>query len=310
MNGTTMNGTSLNSISLNGRTMNGTVNTTKKSRQWTTEEIIAGIKDCAAKLGHPPTRREVSVAHGIQAQDYQRMFGSYTRALKAAGLEGGGSGHVRQLNELFEEWATIVREVGQVPSLGEYRFRSKYSVGPLRKRFGGWMHVTKGLLQYAAENKLEERWGDVLDIARRYKPHLKSLRSNAMESSMSTSSARVLKDRPISGAPFAVLPMVFTPVNEMGVVYLFGTMATRLGFMLTYIGTQYPDAEAYREVAPGRWQLERVEFEMYSRNFLLHGHDPKDCDLIVCWEHNWEECPVEVLELKKALSNQQSAFSR
>ena len=22
------------------------------------------------------------------------------------------------------------------------------------------------------------------------------------------------------------------------------------------------------------------------------------CDLIVCWEHNWPECPLEVIELK------------
>jgi hypothetical protein len=27
-------------------------------------------------------------------------------------------------------------------------------------------------------------------------------------------------------------------------------------------------------------------------------HDLKGCDMIVCWEHNWPECPLEVLELK------------
>jgi len=34
---------------------------------------------------------------------------------------------------------------------------------------------------------------------------------------------------------------------------------------------------------------------------LLHGHEWSECDLIVCWEHNWPECPVEVIELKKEL---------
>ena len=28
-------------------------------------------------------------------------------------------------------------------------------------------------------------------------------------------------------------------------------------------------------------------------------HPAAHCDLIVCWTHNWKECPVEVLELSK-----------
>jgi hypothetical protein len=26
-----------------------------------------------------------------------------------------------------------------------------------------------------------------------------------------------------------------------------------------------------------------------------------DCDMIVCWEHNWPECPLEVIELKTVM---------
>jgi len=43
---------------------------------------------------------------------------------------------------------------------------------------------------------------------------------------------------------------------------------------------------------------------------VIHGHDVGGADLIVCWEHNWPECPLEVVELRKAVSNQQSAFSQ
>jgi hypothetical protein len=37
--------------------------------------------------------------------------------------------------------------------------------------------------------------------------------------------------------------------------------------------------------------------------FKLHGHDPKKCDVIVCWVHNWPECPkhIEVIELSKVV---------
>ena len=98
--------------------------------------------------------------------------------------------------------------------------------------------------------------------------------------------------------------LAFAPVNEMGVVYLFGMMAKQLGFMVTWMGTAYPDCEAIREVEPGRWQRVRIEFEFASRNFLHHFHNPEECDLIVCWEHNWAESPLEVVELKRAISCQ------
>ena len=34
---------------------------------------------------------------------------------------------------------------------------------------------------------------------------------------------------------------------------------------------------------------------------LKHLHSAEDCDLIVCWSHNWPECPFEVLELRRAV---------
>jgi hypothetical protein len=34
---------------------------------------------------------------------------------------------------------------------------------------------------------------------------------------------------------------------------------------------------------------------------LKHGHRVEGCDMIVCWKHNWPECPLEVLELSKVM---------
>jgi len=53
-----------------------------------------------------------------------------------------------------------------------------------------------------------------------------------------------------------------------------------------------------------RGSIYQIEFEKESRNFLKHGHDPNGCDLIVCWEHNWPECPVEVLALRDVILGQ------
>jgi hypothetical protein len=93
--------------------------------------------------------------------------------------------------------------------------------------------------------------------------------------------------------------MTNAPMNELGVVLLFGMVAGDLGFQVELVQGRFPDCEAKREVAPGKWQRSRIEFEYESKNFLLHGHDPKGCDVIVCWRHNWKECPeeIEVIEL-------------
>jgi hypothetical protein len=85
------------------------------------------------------------------------------------------------------------------------------------------------------------------------------------------------------------------------VVYLFGAMARELGFMVTHIQTGFPDCEAVRRVEEDRWQRVRIEFEYESRNFLKHLHRTSDCDLIVCWIHNWPACPLEVVELRSVV---------
>ena len=71
-----------------------------------------------------------------------------------------------------------------------------------------------------------------------------------------------------------------------------------LGFVVMRIQEQLPDCEAMRKIDDQHWQLVKIEFEKESRNFLRHGHLPSGCDLIVCWVHNWPECPVEVIELR------------
>ena len=48
-----------------------------------------------------------------------------------------------------------------------------------------------------------------------------------------------------------------------------------------------------------RWQRVWIEFEYESRNFLKHFHDASKADIIVCWTHNWPECPLPVIELKE-----------
>jgi hypothetical protein len=193
--------------------------------------------------------------------------------------------------------AGIVRTLKKIPTGYEYLDLSKYSERPLRTRFGSWALVPQGLKRYAEGKGLAEEWKDVLELVSTSDRHP----SGDPQERALPLAAMILADRPMYGALIRPFPLVCEPINVIGVVFLFGAMAERLGFLVLRIQTEFPDCEALRVVGENRLQLVRIEFEHMSRNFFRHMHEPNDCDLIVCWEHNWPECPLPVLELKKEL---------
>lgn len=94
---------------------------------------------------------------------------------------------------------------------------------------------------------------------------------------------------------------MFTPTNEMGVVVWFAQKIQGLdNIEIVDVGVNYPDATLIvneRRVT--------VEFEFHSRNFVRHGHDPRECDLIICWTDNlsirnrlpvWELSTIDMAE--------------
>jgi hypothetical protein len=95
-------------------------------------------------------------------------------------------------------------------------------------------------------------------------------------------------------------PLQYAPQNELGVVFLFARVAPRLQFRIEQIRPRFPDCIAYKRTGDHE-RLVRVEFEFRSSSFRAHGHDPRQCDCIVCWHHDWPDCPdrIEVIELKK-----------
>jgi len=95
------------------------------------------------------------------------------------------------------------------------------------------------------------------------------------------------------------------PVNELGVVYLFGVLHETFDFKIESIQAGFPDCIARRKIGPNRWEEVRIEFEYDSRSFKTHGHDPTAVDMIVCWKHNWPGCPdgIEIVELSTLLGD-------
>ena len=264
----------------------------------TKEQLMAAIAEVTEKLGHVPSHAELMRSGKVSGRQIVKHFGTYTRALRACDLERVSGGNKLPLEKLFLDWARVVREVKRIPSKADYETMGKHSITPLRARFGSWGQVPRYLRRYMEEQGLTEEWKDVMALIRAYEQG-----QDGMEMPPSPEceqkKPRVMTDRPVYGPLIRPCPMIHGPINENGVLYLFGTVSDRLGFVVTLIQGAFPDCYAMRLVDVDRWQPVRIEFEYESRNFLRHLHDPSQCDIIVCWKHNWPECPLEVIELSK-----------
>ena len=102
-----------------------------------------------------------------------------------------------------------------------------------------------------------------------------------------------------TGNILGVRGIVYEPINEQGVILLFAALCHDLGFMIEGIRSAFPDALLRRRNQKGNWNSCKAEFEFKSSSFKYHKHNPRQCNLIICWEHDWQDCPIEVISLKE-----------
>jgi Homing endonuclease associated repeat len=260
----------------------------------TREEITTAIQELAAKLERRPTLPELCNALKINSRQVRKLFGTYARAVEASSLDPLVSGML-STQALLEDWRAVARKLGRIPTLKEYELEGTYSVRPFIDRFRGWRNVPAGLLDFGDRKQLWTEWEDIRALAQQYTDE----NQKSTAAPKQTFNFESVDVNLLYGEPLLDLPMLAAPINEMGLVLLFGALARNLGFVVLKMQAAFPDCEALRQIDDNRWQRVRIEFEFQSRNFLDHGHNPEGCDLIVCWEHNWEGCTNQVLELKK-----------
>ena len=205
-----------------------------------------------------------------------------------------------------------MRASRHIPTRDQYRREGKYSPGVFERHFGPWSNIPSKFREFAKD---KQEWADVITLLpvntaqRKIENGERSTTVSSLEAiSSSTSSNKrhsKLSDRPTYGNPIDFRGLRHEPVNENGVVFLFGMVARELGYSVEIVQAGFPDCEAKRQIGSGRWQRVSIEFEFESRNFRDHGHPPDGCDLIVCWNHNWLECPhhIEVVELKSIIKS-------
>ena len=276
------------------------------------QAVLDAIRRAAQALGHSPSRAEFKAKARMTEYQVLRHFPSWREAVRAAGLEPDSTNIKLDDSDLLQDWGNLVRRNRQIPTRDQYRREGKYSPGVFERHFGPWSSIPAKFRNFAEE---KPEWADVLallPIAAPKRPARGTSHTSTDILSEAASPIAIhrhrhakLEGRAIYGNPIDFRGLRHEPVNEQGVVFLFGMVAKELGYMVEAVQAGFPDCEAKRQVGPSKWQRVRIEFEFESREFRDHGHPEDGCDVIVCWRHNWPDCPahLEVVELASVIKS-------
>jgi hypothetical protein len=285
------------------------------------QALIDKLRSIAEEIGATAvSRHEFLRRSGASERKIQHLFGSYNDLVLAAGLSPRAfptsDAPTYSDQDLLNEVLRVLRLPNSRLTRVFFEQNASVSASACERRFGGWINTMKA----AGELLNPDEEEGLLHRVQEYTV------SNLPPRKAPTPPAEIVEDEEEAGLPqpesgeHKMVPaglsnlygdfinfrgLQHAPVNEQGVVFLFGMICRELGYVVEIVKPGFPDCEAKRQVRgkSGMWQRVRIEFEYESRNFRQHGHDPDQCDVIVCWEDNWHDCPIEVLELRTALRN-------
>src|SRR6266852_4761393 len=268
---------------------------------WTRDLIIQAAKEAAANCDGPLSKSDFCQRSGAADYHVNRLFpeGGWTEIRGLAGIDRHPNDKDPLSDEeLLEEFHRVVSKLGAIPSWPRLASLATFGSDTLRTRFGGKAGTLQRYREWLEKNHPESPLLQLVQIKSKHEIVTPVPAPNPLGAPQWTKGAGV-----VFGAPINFRGLRHAPTNEQGVVYLFGMVSSELGLIVEAVQSAYPDCEAKRCVdsRQNRWQRVRVEFEFYSSNFKDHGHDPAGCDLIVCWEHDWPDCPLEVVELRRVI---------
>ena len=269
------------------------------------DDLIAAARAVAEKLG----TRKLSIAEfrdatRIGPRRVYRHFGTWRAFCAAAGLEPRQSASVIPDETIFRALHDAFIACGGVLAGPEVERRLPFCRNVLYRRSGSWPGAMRDFAAWAKSDAPDFPYPAELEarIARQRIRVRRAAASAAQPGAPACGPPWPATGARLTGDPLHDRPLQNEPINESGVVLAFGMLAKELGFLVDSVGAAFPDCIARRRVGERRWETVRIEFEYRSHNFVEHRHDPNGCDLIVCWEHDWPDCPIEVLALRAAMA--------
>jgi hypothetical protein len=274
----------------------------------TRDSIVEAAKRLRQNTGGSLSRVEFERATGISDYWVYRLFpeGGWSEVLHLAGLARHPQQHERVSDDaLLAEYHRVATSYGEIPSWHKFASCASFSDHVYRKRFGGIQGTLKRYRSWLEAHEADSPLLATIDAKSKHEVPLPPSPASATGAIPSPVGEWDKTGGIEYGAPIDFRGLRHAPLNEQGVVYLFGMVSYELGFLVEAVHASFPDCEAKRCIdrTRNRWQRVRIEFEYRSSQFREHGHDPEGCDLIVCWEHDWSDCPLQVVELRRSIGD-------
>lgn len=228
-----------------------------------------------------------------------KTFNSWRDAVKEAGLKPDTTKVKKTKDELGEELLRICKEIDSIPNIMQFNRTAKIAINVYKKNFGNhWSEILLGFREWLKEKHADSKFIKLIHNKSKSQSTI-----NRQKDNEHPGFEWLPKKGVVYGAPIDFRGLRQAPINEQGVVFLFGKISEELGFSIEAIKTAFPDCEGKRLIdrKKNHWEKVSIEFEYSSSNFYQHGHDASKCDVIICWIHDWSDCPLEVIELREVI---------
>jgi hypothetical protein len=265
------------------------------------EVCLAELRRVAELLGRKAFTVATFDAHAtVSSQAVRMRCGGWDRALHEAGLSAPPriGGKPVPFATLARALAQATVALGRLPTLTEVARHADRHPQTFSKRWSGYAGFKRAALAHllgsAAPLPVGPEVRELLEAEQR------ALQGGTAGKRRRGRGPQAGRRRPMLRPPPALRHRLdfrgfaYAPTCEQGVVQLFGAVARDLGFQILHTRSAFPDCVAIRNKI--MW---RIEFEYTSRDFRRHRHAPEGCDLIVCWRHDWPDCPLRVLALEE-----------
>ena len=268
----------------------------------TPESLAADAADVADQLG--VTRLPLArfrAETGVSLNQIYKHYDSWGALCRAAGLVAVSPTARLADEQIFADLHTAFVAAGGIAPWNQLRHAVPWGNNIPRRRWGSWGGTLAAFRDWVMVHEPDFPYMAALDQAVR-----RQAQRGVQQAAAPLPPWPALGGR-ACGAPLFYGAMLHAPVNEMGVVVLFGMAAEALGYVIDSVSAAFPDCTGKRLVVENgraesaRWEAVRIEFEYRSRSFHYHRHDAAQCDVVICWEDDWPDCPIEVLALKEAL---------
>lgn len=293
---------------------------------YTKERILEEIKRVAEELGVKSLKqKDFEINSTIPISTVKYYLGSWNQALKDADLkltneeEPSEKGSKISDDQVLLDLVRIYEETGEVPTTALIDNLGKYSEKIYKKKWGNlsdaFALAKKRFPERFQTSKKKDFRVSLEDIEESLEYYDTSKQTvNIKEKGMDDKKIKFIpqtikpkgtsEKQKFFGEPIDFRGLRFAPINKQGVVYLFGLVSSELGFLIDSFRPEFPDCEGKRclDIEDNRWEYVRIQFEYNSSDFQEFQARQNECDIVICWKHDWDSCPLEVLELSSVIA--------